>query len=155
MWSRALTGIVSAKILVPLFLSISAYISASAGSRRLLRQGFQSIEDPVRSGIDADWRDVAPAHDPLVVQDEQRALRGAVGTAVDSIAARDRPFGLEIRQQRELQLAVADEGEVTPDAIHRDAQQLGTKAPKLWQHFVIERHLVAADWAPVRGVEGE
>src|ERR1700704_3818995 len=54
-----------------------------------------------------------------------------------------------------MQVAIPDEGCVTPRAIDRDAQQLGAVLAKLRKHLVVQGHLIAADWAPVRGIEGE
>ena len=54
-----------------------------------------------------------------------------------------------------MQVAVVGEGEVAPDAVDRDAQQLGVELLELRQELVVERQLVAADRAPVGGVEDE
>src|SRR5207302_11519162 len=84
---------------------------------------------------------------------EQRPLAEAVGLAVGAIAARYRALGLEVRKQGEPKPAVTGECRVAPYAVHGDAEELGVIALELWQHLVIERHLVAAHGAPVGGIE--
>src|SRR4029078_7298372 len=56
---------------------------------------------------------------------------------------------------RNARLATVGERDGAPGAINGDPQQLRTEAAELVEQFVVERHLVAADRAPVSGVEGE
>ena len=69
--------------------------------------------DAIGAGVDADRGEIAPADDALCVDDKQRALGNPVVLAVDAVGPRDGPLGLEVRQQGELQLPVAGEGDVT------------------------------------------
>src|SRR6266446_2378363 len=119
----------------------------------LARQGFEGAQDAIRTGIHVDRRDVAPADDPVTVDDEQRSLAEPVAVAVHAVTPRHRPFGLEVREQGEMQFALAGERSVAPGAIHRDAEQLGAVALELGQDLVVQRHLIAADRTPVRGIE--
>src|SRR5947208_291304 len=98
-------------------------------------------------------RDVAPADDPLAVDDEQRSLAEPVAVAVRSVAARHRPLRLEVREQGKVQLALVGERPVAPGAIHRDAEELGAVARELGEDLVVQRHLIAADGTPVRGIK--
>ena len=62
---------------------------------------------------------------------------------------------MEVRQQRKVQVAMLGEGLVAPGPVHRNAQELSPMLVELWEHLVVERHLVAADWTPIRGIEGQ
>ena len=44
---------------------------------------------------------------------------------------------------------------MAPDAVHRNAEDLGIKQRELRKQFVVERELVAADGAPVSGITDE
>src|SRR5207245_734567 len=65
------------------------------------------------------------------------------------------PFRLEVRQQREVQLAVPGERRVAPDSIDGDTEELGAEARELFTDLVVKRHLVAADGAPIGRIEGQ
>ena len=109
---------------------------------------------PSAPGLIADRRDVAPADDArrASITNSARSLVPVL-RAVDAVRARDLALRLEVGQQREAQVALLREREVAPDAVDRDAEQLGVEALELGQDLVVERHLVAADRAPVRGIE--
>src|SRR2546430_16262816 len=113
----------------------------------------QGAQNAIRPGIDADRRDVAPADDPVAVDDEQRPLRKPVAVTVHTVAARHRTLRLEVREQGKMQLPVARECGMAPDAIYGDAEELGAVALELGQDLVVERHLVPADRAPVSRIE--
>jgi hypothetical protein len=138
MWSRSsLTGSVSSDDQVVL-------------TRELL----EGVGDAVGPGVDPDRRDVAPAHDAVAVDHEQGALAGAVLLAVDAVGLRDLALGLEVGEQREVEVAVLREREVRPDAVDRDPQQLRAVALELRQQL-----LVGASWSeqtgPVLRIEDE
>src|SRR5439155_8902588 len=59
----------------------------------------------------------------------------------------------EVREQREMEVAVLGEGQVTPHAVYRDAHQLRVELPELREHGLIQRQLVGAHRAPVLRVE--
>ena len=44
---------------------------------------------------------------------------------------------------------------MAPDAVHGDAEELGVEFLEFGEDFVVEGHLIAADGASVRGIEGE
>ena len=67
----------------------------------------------------------------------------------------DRPFGLKVGQQGKAQRASLREGEVIPNAVHRDAEHFGTEALKFGQEFVVERHLIATHRALISRVKRE
>src|SRR5438132_811561 len=72
----------------------------ASGGSSCLPPGFQLLErgeNPIGAGIDAERRNVRPAHDPLTVQDEQRAVTDSLALAVDAVGARHVPLGLEVR----------------------------------------------------------
>src|SRR5437879_1982680 len=54
-----------------------------------------------------------------------------------------------------MQLAIPAKRRMTPGSINRNAQQLRAEILEFWQHFVVERHLVAADRTPVRRTKSE
>ena len=70
-----------------------------------------------------------------------------------SVDACDRAFGLKVRQHGKAQLAGLLEGEMTPDAVHRDAEHFGMGALKLWRELLVERHLIAAHRAPISSLK--
>src|SRR2546425_2700514 len=113
----------------------------------------ERTQDAVRAGVDGDGRDVAPPNDSVTVDDEQRSLAEPVALAVHAVAPRHGPLGLEVREQGEVELALVGERSVAPGAIHRDAEQPGAVTLELGPDLVVQRHLIAAHWAPVRGIK--
>ena len=120
-----------------------------------VRQRLERVEDAVGAGIHADRREVAPADDAVAVDHEQRALGEAVLLAIHAVAPRHVALGLEVGEQRKLELAASRERAMAPRAVDRDAEQLGVVFRELVRHLVVERHLIAADRAPVGGIERE
>src|SRR4051794_14328096 len=98
---------------------------------------------------------MAPGYLALGVDHEQSTLAQAVPRAIHAVLACDLTLGLEICEQREVQLARAREGAVTPGAIHGDTEQLGVVALELFKHLVVERHLVSTHRAPVGRIKGK
>src|SRR5204862_6187607 len=116
----------------------------------LAGEGSEGAQDAIRTGIHVDRRDVAPADDPVTVDDEQRSLAEPVALAVRAVAPRYRSLRLEIREQGKVQPALVGERSVAPRAIHRDAERLGAVALELAQDLVVQRHPTASDPAPLR-----
>ena len=54
-----------------------------------------------------------------------------------------------------MKMSIFRKGGVTPRAIHGDADKLGLVLLKLRQHLVVQRHLIAANRAPIRGIKRE
>ena len=54
-----------------------------------------------------------------------------------------------------MELAVAGERGVAPCAINRDSNQLRAKVMKVFEDFVVESHLIAADRTPISWVKRE
>ena len=130
--------------------SISRFITHRP-SRRATRVPRGSL----RSGVDADRRDVAPPDHSRRVDDEERAVALPFLRVVHTVRLRDGALRLEVGEQWEVQLAVARERAVTPHAIHRDPDQLGPVLAELRQDLVVKAHLITADRTPIRGVERE
>ena len=84
-------------------------------------------------------------YDALRVDDEKRPFTGSVILTIYSIKTRDCSFHLEVSEDRKTQLAISAEGQVAPNAVHRDAEEFGIQFLKLRQEFVIERRLISAD----------
>src|ERR1700730_8856446 len=118
-------------------------------------QSFERVEDAVGARIDRNGRAKAPEDLALTVDDEQGALANTLVFTIRTVRLRDRALRVKIRKQRKMQVAIPDEGRVTPRAIDRNAQQLGAMLAKLRKDLVVQGHLIAADRAPVRGIEGE
>jgi len=110
------------------------------GSKR-----FQCRKNSFRAWIYANWRNKAPVNDALRVDDEQGPFTGSVILTIYSIKTRDCSFHLEVSEDRKTQLAISAEGQVAPNAVHRDAEEFGIQFLKLRQEFVIERRLISAD----------
>ena len=87
------------------------------------------------------------------IDHEQRSFGEAVLLAIDAVLLSDRTLGLEVAQEREVEMARVPEGCVAPDAVYRDADDVGTQAMKLRVQLVIEAHLVTADGTEVGGIE--
>jgi len=73
----------------------------------------------------------------------------------DAVKASDRALRLEIGEEGKMKFALAAKGGMTPRAINRNAKEFSAKASKLGKQFVVERHLIAADWTPVCRIKGE
>src|SRR5579862_3858896 len=117
--------------------------------------GFECRQNAVRSGIDANGRQVAPADDALRINHEEGASGGPGFGGINAIGLGDSSLGLEVRKQRKSELSILFEREMAPDPIHGNAQELASEALELGQDFIVERHLVATDGAPVGRVEGK
>ena len=84
-----------------------------------------ACKNSVGAGVHGDRREVAPRDDSVFVDDEQRSFANAVGFPIDPIHLGDGSLGLEIRQQRKMQVPVFGKSLVAPYAIHRNPQELG------------------------------
>src|SRR5258707_2280747 len=120
-----------------------------------VRHVFQCLEDTVGAGIDSDRGAIAPEDLATVVEDEQCTLADAVRFPISSVALRDLTLGVEVRQQRKMQVAVFGEGLVAPSAVYRNSQELSAMFAELGKDFIVKRHLVAADRAPIRRIESK
>src|ERR1041384_6106737 len=118
-------------------------------------QVLERPQDPVRSRIHPDGRDVAPADDAIAIDHEQRALGGSVPLTIGVILPGPSALRLEVRQEGELELPVGVERRVAPHAVHGNAEELGIIAAEFGEDLVVERHLVSADGTPVGRIEGE
>ena len=74
---------------------------------------------------------------------------------VAAVAASDRALGLEVGEQRKAELALVPKGDVTPDSVDRDADELRVVATELVVQLVVDGELIAAHRAEVGGVEDE
>src|SRR5688500_607906 len=119
------------------------------------RQLFESREDTVRARVDADWRQVAPAHHALGIDDEEGTFRDAVLLTICAVAAGHPSLRLEIGEQGKMDLARLGEGAMAPHAVHGHAKHLRAELLELTRQLAVDGHLVAADRAPVGGVEGQ
>src|ERR1017187_4086245 len=72
----------------------------------LFRQGFQSLKDAIRSGIDGDGRAIAPGDNSIFIDDEESAFASAFGFAICAIGLGGSALGLEIGEQRKTQMAI-------------------------------------------------
>jgi hypothetical protein len=54
-----------------------------------------------------------------------------------------------------MEPSVPDEGLVAPGPVNRNAQELGAMFTEFGENFVVKRHLIAANRAPVRRIEGK
>jgi hypothetical protein len=113
------------------------------------------VKDSVSAGIDRHRREIAPSDDAFAVDHEERALAKSIVLTVGLILLRDRPLGLKVGEKRKVDMVMLREGIVTPDAIDRDAKDLGAILFKLRERLVVEGHLITANGAPVRGIKRE
>lgn len=121
----------------------------------LFRQVLESLKNAVGTRVDGDRRAITPGDNAIFVDDEKRAFGSAIGIAIGAIELGDRPFRLEIGEQREMEMAVFGECFVAPGAIDGNAEKFGVEFLKFREDFIVESHLIAAYGAPVRGIEGE
>jgi len=73
-------------------------------------QRFQCFEDPVRPRVHPDGGQVAPSDDAFAIDHEQGSLSETVLIAIDAVLSRDGTLGLEVTQQREVEMARVPEG---------------------------------------------
>src|SRR5262249_26252552 len=111
--------------------------------------------DSVSAGIHTDRRDVAPADDPVAVDHEECSLARAVPVAIDTVEPRDLALRLEVGQERKPEMPVLREGEVTPDPVDGDTDELRVEPRELGGQLLVERELIRTDGAPVLRVEDE
>lgn len=71
------------------------------------------------------------------------------------IALRDLAFRMEVGEERDAQMAVLREGDVAPDAVHRQRKRLRAVRVELVEDLVVERQLVGAHGGPIRRIEHE
>src|ERR1700731_995987 len=129
-------------------------LQADSSHRLLLfRERFECLEDSVGAGIHPDRRQVAPCNRPLRIDYKQRSLTDSLVIAIRAVLACDRTLGLEIRQQRKVQLAILRERIMAPGAIDRDTYDRSLEFVELGQHLIVKRHLIAAHRTPVGRIE--
>src|SRR5439155_26067279 len=104
----------------------------------LLRQRLERLEDPVGARVHADGRDIAPPVHAALVDDEERAPTEAVLLAVRAVRARDGALRLEVREQREPELAIARERRVAPRPVDRDPEELRAESCEFRPDLVLE-----------------
>src|SRR3954465_3841617 len=73
---------------------------------------------------------------------------GAVGLC-------DGALRMKVGEQREMNVPLLGERFMTPGRNHGDAEELRIVVAKLRQDLIVDRHLIAADRAPVGGIKGE
>src|SRR2546426_8443869 len=115
----------------------------------------QCREDSVSSRIDPVRWEVAPPDDPLRINDEERPRRFAVALGEDPVGPGYRPFGVEVGEEREVQVAILRKRQMTPDSVDGDSQKFCVELPELRHELRIESQLVAADGAPIRRIEAK
>ena len=81
---------------------------------------------------------MTPTNDALAIDDKQRPLRLSVFLSVDPVLAGHCAFRLEIRQERKMEFAVFAEGEMAPDAVDRDADDLRFKLREFGLQLVVQ-----------------
>src|SRR6266478_4108692 len=94
-------------------------------------------------------------NDALSVDHIQRPFRSAVALAIRAIKLRHFPFGLEIGEEREMQLAIAGKGGVAPRSINGNADNLRVEFLELREHLVIKAHLISADGTPIGWIKNQ
>src|SRR5439155_18861198 len=62
-------------------------------------------------------------------------------------------FGVEVGQEGKVQVAILRKRQMTPDSVDGDSEELGFEFPELGHQLRIQSQLVAADGAPIRGIE--
>src|SRR5437016_5907413 len=100
-------------------------------------QSFQCVENAVRARIDRNGGEIAPENHPIPVEHEQGALAHPLAIPIGPVLLCHRAFGLEIGQQREMQVARLCECLMAPCAINRNPQQLGAMLVKLRKDFIV------------------
>ena len=103
----------------------------------LRRQRVEGREDAVGAGVHADGGEIAPAHDPLRVDHDQRALREAVLVAIGAVAPRDVALRLEVGEEREMKLPRLANARWHQRAIHGNAEELRAVFLELRRHLVV------------------
>ena len=78
------------------------------------------------------------------------ASAGARGRAV---FRGDLALGREIGEQRKMEVTVTGKGRVAPHPVDRNVQQFRVALAKHREDFVVKRHLIATDQAPVGRIE--
>src|SRR4051794_17709019 len=86
--------------------SVTGTRSLGMGSLLPRSEGLERLEDAVGARVDADRRGVAPRDRAIVIEDEQRARRGALIVVVGAVAPCNLSLRLEVGQQREPQPAI-------------------------------------------------
>src|SRR5439155_3644108 len=94
-----------------------------------------------------------PPDDPLRINHEQRPRRFAIALGEDPVRPGDGPFGIEVGEKREVQVAILRKRQMAPDSVHRDSEEFGVELPEFGHELRIESQLVAADGAPISGIE--
>src|SRR5205807_4543286 len=112
-------------------------------------------KDSVSPRVDTIRGEVAPSDDSLRIDHEERPRRFAVAFGEDAVCPGDGPFGVEIGEERKVQVAILRKRQMTPDSVDGDSEEFGFEFPELRHHLRIQSQLVAADGTPIRGIETE
>src|ERR1700722_13653769 len=98
---------------------------------------------------------MAPGNDPVFVENEERPFGETFFFAVGAIGPGDGTLRFEVGCQRKMEMVILGVGSMAPRAVDRDAYQLGAEAFEVRQYLIVESHLIAANRAPVRRIEGQ
>src|SRR5437870_12044585 len=109
----------------------------------------------MRTRIDSVRWEIAPSDDPLRIDYEQRPRRFTVAFGEDPVHPGDSSLGVEVGEKREVQAAIFRKCQMTPDSVHGDSEEFGIELPEFRHQLRIESQLVAADGAPIRGIEAK
>ena len=90
----------------------------------------------------------------MAIDHEQCSLAETIALAIGAIALGDFTFGLKIGKQWKMKVEMLGKSIVTPDTINGNPKDLRPIFFKFREGFIIERHLISADWAPVGGIKG-
>src|SRR5205807_6958218 len=89
----------------------------------------------------------------LRIDHEERPRRFAVAFGEDAVCPGDGPFGVEVGEERKVQVAILRKRQMTPDSVDGDSEEFRFEFPELRHQLRIQSQLVAADGAPIRGIE--
>src|SRR4029077_6814699 len=64
-------------------------------------------------------------------------------------------LGLKVGEKGEMEFTIARECSVAPGAIDGNSDKLRAQVAKILEHFIVERHLIAAHRTPVCGIKSE
>src|SRR4051812_717463 len=90
-----------------------------------------------------------PGDDPLLVDQDEGAIRRAVVLQVGAVGTRNLALGVEISEERNLDAEVVAECLVGPRVVDADSEQRGTPLFDLREYLLVDRELVRADRAEV------
>src|SRR5215218_10741202 len=115
-------------------MSSCVYLLRALMSRVARGEILERVEDAVGARVHVRGRDVAPVDRAVTVDHEEGPLARPLARVVDAVRARYLTLGLEVCEEREVQVSGVGERAVTPRPVDGDSHDLRAEPMEFREH---------------------